>query len=328
MQTPLSRPKYSPPHRQCTPNPTTNHFRDQDFMSIESRINYGDELILAVDDEKSIRELLGEMLDQLGFKVHFVAGGSDAIQELKRGNYTLLLTDIGMPDMDGLELIKRVKNYYPDICAIAMTGYSREYKYVDVVNAGASDFINKPFGLEELEAKIRRAIIERNIKQELNRLSITDSLTGLYNQRHFYDRLRHEIVRAQRQKNQLALILLDLDNFKQYNDTYGHLAGDELLRKVGSIINIKIREGVDSGYRYGGDEFAIILIDANQSIGHHILKRVEMGIEEECKLSASVGYAHFLDGMKLETIVEKADQLLYKSKEDKKHRKDRANLLV
>jgi len=153
-----------------------------------------------------------------------------------------------MPGMNGLELIQRTRDEYPQVSIVTMTGYYKEYSYVDVVNSGASDFINKPFGIEELEAKIRRVIIERNLKQELRRLSITDSLTGLYNQRHFYARLRDEVIRAERQKHPLALIFLDLNNFKKYNDTHGHLGGDRLLHKVGSIINTNIRQGVDSGY--------------------------------------------------------------------------------
>jgi diguanylate cyclase (GGDEF)-like protein len=198
-----------------------------------------------------------------------------------------------------------------------MTGYSKEYDYVDVVNAGAADFINKPFGIEELEAKVRRAIIERNIKDELSKLSITDSLTGLYNQRHFYIRLKDEITRAERQKHPLGLILLDLDNFKKYNDTHGHLAGDELLQKVGEIVNLKIRQGVDSGYRYGGDEFAIILIDADERISKVIGQRMEQGIEEKCNLSASLGYAYFSEGMAMKAFVEAADKQLYKVKKQK-----------
>jgi diguanylate cyclase (GGDEF)-like protein len=206
-----------------------------------------------------------------------------------------------------------------------MTGYSKEYKYIDVINAGATDFINKPFGIEELEAKVRRAIIERNIKEELNKLSITDSLTGLYNQRHFYARLKNEITRAQRGKHQLALILFDLDGFKQYNDNYGHLAGDELLQKVGDIISVKIRKRVDSGYRYGGDEFAIILIDADADIGHNIAWRIEKSIEEECKLGASMGYADFSGGMTPDALVAEADQWLYKAKGQKKSKRHEAN---
>ena len=138
------------------------------------------------------------------------------MEELSKKSYTFLLTDMNMPEMDGMELIGQVKADYPHICSIAMTGYTKEYKYMDVVNAGATDFINKPFGIEELEAKIKRAIVERNVREELGRLSITDSLTGLFNQRHFYARLRNEIKRTERQtrKHQLGLIILDLDNFK------------------------------------------------------------------------------------------------------------------
>jgi two-component system cell cycle response regulator len=226
-----------------------------------------------------------------------------------------------MPEMDGLELIKYVKNDQPHVCAIAMTGYSKDYQYMDVVNAGASDFINKPFLIEELEAKIKRAITERNIKQELNMLSITDSLTGLFNQRHFYNRLNEETVRARRQKNQLALILLDLDDFKQFNDKKGHVAGDEVLKKVGAIISANIRQGVDSGYRYGGDEFAVILIDANMDISQRIAKRIDESIEKECKLTASTGYANFSEEMTAEAFVEKADQYLYKFKGKRKNLK-------
>lgn len=288
---------------------------------IEEHINYSEEPILVVDDEDAIRDPIVEMLIHLGFPADSADSAEDALQKLNKKSYAFMLTDIKMPEMDGLELIKYVKKDQPDVCAIAMTGYSKDYQYMDVVNAGASDFINKPFLIEELEAKIRRAIIERSIKEELNRLSITDSLTGLFNQRHFYSRLNEEIVRARRQKNQLAMILLDLDDFKQFNDEKGHVAGDEVLKKVGIIINANIRQGVDSGYRYGGDEFAVILIDANVDISQRIAKRIEEGIEKDCKLTASTGYANFSEEMTAEAFVEKADQHLYKFKGKRKNLK-------
>lgn len=287
-------------------------------MDIE-HIDYSDELILVVDDEESIRGPVVEMLTYLGFPAESAESGEEALRKLKKKTHAFLVTDIKMPKMDGLELIGRVKNDHPNVCVIAMTGYSKDYQYMDVVNAGASDFINKPFLIEELEAKIKRAIVERNIKQELNRLSITDSLTGLYNQRQFYARLKEEIVRARRQKNQLSMILLDLDDFKQYNDKNGHVAGDAVLKKVGAIISANIRQGVDSGYRYGGDEFAAILIDASVDIAQSIAKRIEEGIQKECKLTASTGHADFSEGMTSEEFVTKADQHLYKFKGKRKN---------
>ena len=284
-------------------------------------IDYTDEWILVVDDEESVRGPLIEMLRHLGFRADSAANGKEGLEKLSKEPYTFLLTDMRMPEMSGLELIGHVKSDYPHICSIAMTGYTKEYKYMDVVNAGATDFINKPFSIEEIEAKVKRAIIERDIRQELSRLSITDSLTDLYNQRHFYGRLKDEIKRSERQKRKqhLGLILLDLDNFKYFNDTYGHLAGDELLQKVGIIINACIREGVDSGYRYGGDEFAVILIDADLDIGHAIGKRIERAIEKECGITASLGYANFDESMTPEDLVGKADEHMFKIKGEKKN---------
>jgi len=289
-------------------------------MNLED-INYHDELILVVDDDKSLSDTVVKMLAYIGFQANAAITGKKALEELREKEYTFLLTDIRMPGMDGLELIARVINEHPQVNIIAMTGYSKDYKYVDVINKGAADFINKPFTIEELEAKVRRGIIERNVKQELNRLSITDSLTGLYNQRHFYARLREEVTRADRQKRQLALILLDLDDFKTYNDTLGHLAGDDILQKVGSIINVKIRQGVDSGYRCGGDEFAVILIDAGEDISHTIGRRIGNGIKDECSLTASMGFASFLEGMTLEGFIAEADRRLYQAKGQRKSNK-------
>jgi two-component system, cell cycle response regulator len=284
-------------------------------------INYGDEFVLVVDDEESVREPVVAMLEYLGFKADSAVSGEEALELLTNRPYTFLLTDIRMSGIDGLELIKRTKRSHPEICAIAMTGYSREFNYVEVINTGATDFVNKPFVIEELEAKMKRAIIERNIRQELQRLSITDSLTDLYNQRHFYARLNEEIARTRRQKHDLALILLDLDDFKQYNDKHGHLAGDELLQNVGKVINGNVRQGVDLGFRYGGDEFAVLLIDADEVIAGMMSARIEKGIEEECGITASTGSVIFSDNLTAETLVEEADRRLYGSKEQKNNLK-------
>jgi len=169
-----------------------------------NNIEYTDESILVVDDDEEINTVLEKILKNLGFSVRSVLGGEDALKALKDMAFTFLLTDMRMPNMSGMELIKRVSSDFPDVNIIAMTGYSEGYRYIDVLNSGASDFIKKPFESGELEAKIKRIINERNLKQELNRLSITDALTGLFNQRHFYIRLKEEVMRAERQQNPLA----------------------------------------------------------------------------------------------------------------------------
>ncbi len=284
-----------------------------------AEIDYKKELTLIVDDDPHLRESLSRLLEIVGIPSDSVSSGKEALSFLESKDYTILLTDMKMPGMGGMELIKKVSKER-EINIIAMTGFSEGYTYVDVINAGASDFIKKPFGIEELEAKIRRIITERNLRRELNRLSITDSLTGLYNQRHFYSRLNEEVSRARRQRNPLSLILMDINDFKLYNDTKGHLAGDEALRDAGEIIRNSIREAVDSGYRYGGDEFAIILIDADIDTAREIGLRIESAFEKDGKVGVSLGYTRFLENMTIKDLVAEADRELYKRKSSIKKR--------
>jgi len=283
-----------------------------------TNIDYSNEFILVVDDDSYLRDTLEKLLKTVGIASHSVSNGNDAMEMLEKNDYTIILTDMKMPGIDGMELIKMICDNDYDISIIAMTGYSEGYTYVDVINTGASDFIKKPFGIEELEAKIRRIITERNLRKELNRLSITDSLTELYNQRHFYSRLNDEVIRAQRQRRSLSLMLLDLNEFKEYNDKYGHLAGDDVLRDAGEIIRNSIRDAVDSGYRYGGDEFAIILIDTDMNIAKEIGHRIEEAFINKEQVTVSVGYSRYEEGMSVKELVNIADKDLYNIKHSKR----------
>jgi two-component system cell cycle response regulator len=283
-------------------------------------IDKAKESILVVDDDQRVCEVLKELLGALHFPTASALSASEALKMLKDKPYTFLLADMKMPEMNGIELIRRSREKFPSVSVIAMTGYADEFKYVDIIEAGANDFVKKPIDIAELEAKIVRCISERDLKKELSRLSMTDSLTGLFNQRQFYMRLREEIVRSTRQKHSLALILLDLDNFKEYNDRHGHIAGDQALRHVGKAILRSIREGVDSGYRYGGDEFAIILIDSDVLVAEEIGKRVHVAIRDSGELKASLGCAVYSEEMNLTEFVRLADTNLYKSKMQAKNR--------
>jgi len=276
------------------------------------------ESVLVVGGDQRVCEVLKELFGAMQFPTASSLTGEDALRMLKEKQYTFLLADMKMPEMNGIELIRRTRENFPSVSVVAMTGYTDEYQYVDIINAGANDFVKKPIDIAELEAKIVRCISERDLRKELSRLSITDSLTGLFNQRQFYMRLREEIVRSTRQKHSLALILMDLDNFKEYNDKHGHIAGDEALRDVGKAILRSIREGVDSGYRYGGDEFAIILIDSDLFIAQEIGKRVHLAIRDNGELKASLGYAVYGENMNLTDFVALADANLYRSKTQRK----------
>jgi len=162
----------------------------------------------------------------------------------------------------------------------------------------------------------------RESEEKYKELSITDDLTGLFNQRHFYDQLRAEIDRVQRYKHPLALLLLDVDNFKIYNDTYGHLAGDRVLAKLGQVIRASIRK-TDAGYRYGGEEFTVILPETQ---GHNAVvaaERLRKRFAEEIffpvplepvGVTVSVGIAGYRDGEDIASFVKRADQNMYEAK--------------
>lgn len=279
--------------------------------------DYKKENLLIVDDEMVVGRGLRDLLLNLGFNADFIGNGKHALEQLRDEKYTFLITDIGMPELDGIELIKTVRRQAPHINIIAMTD-DKDCPFMDVIDAGADDFISKPFEIGEMEAKIKRILIERKTRDELARLSITDNLTGLFNQRHFYNRLKEEIGRTKRLKHPLSLILLDLDNFKEFNDRYGHLTGDRMLERCGKIIRSHVRANVDIAFRYGGDEFAVILVEAGHKIARNIGARLKRGFEEHGGgVTASIGLATYSREMSEKDFVELADRNLLSIKKNK-----------
>ena len=278
--------------------------------------------ILIVDDDEAVRSILAELVRIFGFNSETSSGGYDALNRVDKSPYDLIITDINMPDLNGLELIKRVKESHPEIDLIAITGFDMDYRYTDVIEMGASDFIVKPFENNELQAKINRVFREQDLRRKLENLSIRDGLTDLYNRRYFEQRLREEIIRAHRQKYPLFLLLIDIDRFKMFNDTNGHQGGDRLLKELAKAINHSIRNEVDTGFRYGGDEFGVIAPQVNRKqaamIAHRIIRQYE-SIEEERLTSLSIGIAQLTESNKLEpekaeNLIKHADIALFRSK--------------
>jgi diguanylate cyclase (GGDEF)-like protein len=254
------------------------------------KTDYSKESVLLVDDNAMTLAIIEEVLRGLGFTASIASNGMEALQSVQVEPYSFLILDMNMSDVKGFEAMEMVARSAPDTSVIAMTPHQVEdYRYIDLIRSGAADFIKKPVDLEELEAKLVRIIHDRDLKKELSELSITDPLTNVYNRRHLFNRLKEEMVRANRQKRPLSLMLLDLDKFKEYNDTRGHIAGDDLLRNAARLIGKSIREGVDSVYRYGGDEFAVILIDAEPPVAGEI-ERILKPLKTSAKsVQASVG---------------------------------------
>ena len=283
--------------------------------------NQTQQSVLSVDDDRELRELLHELICQMGHASVTAADGVDALEKMEEEQFDIVITDINMPRLNGVGLIKRIASDFSDTDVIAITGYQTEYNYTDIIALGASDFISKPINIDEFEAKIKRIVRERNMRFELRRLSTCDALTGLYNRRHLDENLPNEAIRASRQHYHLYLLLIDIDNFKIYNDKYGHQQGDRLLKELAQIISRSIRENVDSGYRYGGDEFAATILHANPQQALMVAERlrVEYNAKNLVPTSLSIGIAKLKNSHRtleenLDALIREADQALYLAK--------------
>lgn len=168
----------------------------------------------------------------------------------------------------------------------------------------------------------------RASEQRFKEMSITDELTGLYNSRHFFNRLKAEVERTDRYGHPLTLLMLDLDNFKQYNDTFGHLAGDSVLAETGNIIRKSIRS-TDSAYRYGGEEFTVILPESSGQESLYIADRIRKSFESEVlfdhkkdglRITVSIGVAQYVSEEEISAFIKRADENMYAAKNAGKNR--------
>jgi len=290
--------------------------------------------ILIVEDDLAVRDSMAEFITLSGYECQVAASAEEAIDVLKTSEYQVVITDITMPGMDGLELTDIIKKDY-DIDVIVMTGYSGQYSYEEAIGKGASDFVFKPIRFQELVLRLKRVFKERELRHERNRmvadlqqLAITDNLTQLYNSRHFFSQLKMEIDRANRYGHSLALLLLDIDFFKNYNDTFGHLEGDKVLSAVGQMINTCLRT-MDTAYRYGGEEFTVILpyTDGQEAttVADRILYALEFITFSPCsnqtvQVTLSIGVTEYSPGEELSDFVNRSDRAMYTSKENGRNR--------
>jgi diguanylate cyclase (GGDEF)-like protein len=291
--------------------------------------------ILIVDDDIAIRDSMNEFIEISGFQSTMAASAEDALAILEKEQIEVVITDIMLPGMNGLELTDQIKRNY-DVDVIVMTGYSGDFSYEEAISKGASDFVFKPVRFEELLLRLRRVLKERRLSQErvhmlekLKRLSITDGLTGLYNSRHFYNQLKIEIDRTSRYQRPLSLLLLDIDRFKEYNDSYGHLEGDKVLVRLGQVIKTCLRK-MDSAYRYGGEEFTVILPETEGDEAATVADRIRSAVENEkfqpsdsdkiIFITISVGVTEYHPNEETAILVQRADKAMYMSKQSGRNR--------
>lgn len=290
--------------------------------------------ILIVDDDPAIRDSMYEFIQMAGYHASMVSSAEEAIALLQENMVEVVITDIMLPGIDGLELTDQIKKQH-DVDVIVMTGYSGDYSYEEAISKGASDFVFKPVRFEELLLRLKRVLKERQLTRErvqmlekLKKLSITDGLTQLFNSRHFYTQLKNEIDRSNRYKHPLSLLLLDIDLFKNYNDTYGHLEGDKVLVRLGEVIKQVLRK-MDSAYRYGGEEFTVILPETVGAEAETVAQRLRTTVEKEnfahekvqvVPITISVGVTEYSPKEDITTFIQRADKAMYISKQEGRNR--------
>jgi diguanylate cyclase (GGDEF)-like protein len=300
--------------------------------------------ILVVDDSRTQLEWLVKLLEREGYAAVSASTGAEALRKVEEDPPDLLLLDMILSDMHGLEVLRIVKARGEDqfIPVIALSVKGDVGSKVTGLRMGADDFLAKPFAeaeilarcaamlrIKQLQAKLSNA--QRKTEEQSRKLeeqSLTDALTGLRNRRFLDERLEEEFKRAQRYGDFLSIIMIDLDHFKAVNDRFGHPAGDMVLREAAALIRTSIRDP-DICARYGGEEFAVILPKTSMSGALAVAERVWRAIgakeyevppdasgQRTVKVTASLGVAFYTKDITAgDVLLRRADEALYRAKE-------------
>ncbi len=287
--------------------------------------------VAIVDDEAPIRMVMAQVLVREGYRVEAFASAEELLDVLGEArSFDLIFLDLRLPDMQGEEALYRIKQNGSDADVIIMTGYSSVESAVTCMKAGAGDYMPKPFNAEYMRLVAKRVLHRRELERKaierdvFEKLSKTDGLTGIYNYRFLQELLDVEIERVKRYGSELSLLMIDIDDFKHYNDHCGHPAGDEALCRVADIMTRSAR-ACDYVARYGGEEFAMVLTETGKQGAITCANRVRVAVMEADfadkaaqplgMFSISVGLAACPeDALEKAEIVRRADDALYQAK--------------
>lgn len=320
--------------------------------------------VLIIDDEKSIRTILSEMVQHWGYEVILAADGESAWKILQViSEPVIVMLDWIMPGLDGVELCKRIKQSEKTAHTYVIILTAKKSDIDNMVigfDAGADDFLTKPIEPRELSCRLsvgkrilsyqyeleqrNAALYEttkvmENIMRELKAangklkdLSLEDEITGISNRRSLEHYLAKEWWHALREKEVMTFIMIDVDYFKLYNDTYGHLAGDECLKKVAAVLDHSVNRNSDIKARYGGEEFAIVLRATDSPGGQKVAEKIRLAVEGlqiphrasdiSPYVTITLGIATMIPDPKssYEVLIKKADDALYQAKREGRNR--------
>lgn len=279
--------------------------------------------VLVVEDSAPVRKILSETLERFQLRVVTANDGVEAIRLFhEKPEISLVITDFEMPNMDGLELTKTLHRDAGDrrFTVIGLSGVSDSDLRIQFIKAGAADFLMKPFEIEELFCRISQNLNILDQLELLHQQANNDFLTGLYNRRYFFETGKTKLAQAARSGESAAIVMLDIDNFKAINDTFGHDAGDHALIDIADRLAATTRES-DLLARLGGEEFCKLLIapslDGLRKIAVNLLNAiayqpVHYG-EDEIPVTVSIGITYSRSA-NLDELIEQADRLLYAAK--------------
>lgn len=278
--------------------------------------------VLVVEDDADTREEVGRAVEERGHRWVGATDGVDALRVLKERSFDLVLSDLRMPLMDGLELCRRVRaredggyTYF-----MLMTGLSDREHLLAGLGAGADEYLTKPLDFAEFE--LRMAAAERVVRSHKKlrrdsegsfRLARVDALTGVGNRLRMEEDLRALLGEVHRYGKRCALALCDVDHFKRYNDTHGHLAGDDLLRSIAQTIHRMLR-AADHLYRYGGEEFVVVFPEQSVAEATAAMERIRAEVAETCGITVSAGVAAPDGATDPKRWIAAADAALYRAK--------------
>lgn len=287
--------------------------------------------VLVVDDSATVRYPLRKQLEEAGIETEEARDGAEALEKLQPGHaFDVVVSDLRMPGVDGLTLVNTLQNSDKTamLPVLILTSSEAREDQIQNLEAGASAYLQKPWDPDVLLAHVRRLAAQKRSHAKLQRASRTDPMTGLANRRHGTNRIDEEITRARRYGRGMTVALLDVDHFKNVNDTFGHATGDEVLKAVAERLRSISRE-TDVVIRWGGEEFLFVFPETNLEAGAAIVERfrahmeaapVEVEGSEPLPVTVSGGVAELEDDDSPDSLVDRADRALYAAKESGRNR--------
>lgn len=296
--------------------------------------------LLIIDDSSLEREQIKHIIGAIPLigKIYEGTNGIEGLRILLAEKIDLVLCDVVMPTVDGFKFLamKKTRTELTDVPVIMLTGKEDVQAKVASFELGANDYITKPFVPEELIARIKVHLRIKNLQDDLRKVNVqleelsnTDALTSIYNRRYCIDILEKEVDRARRYGSRLSFLMIDIDNFKAFNDTYGHLVGDMVLTEVAHLLQSGLRK-TDTVARYGGEEFALLLPETDPKGSLAVAERYRAQVQahkfgsekDPLRVTISIGLSHYPspDIESVDDLIRLADNALYKAKSNGRNR--------